>query len=125
MGTIKVVLSCLLGLVIVLALTWIIQGNEFFMYKFFAPKQEAVRRDVFEQSKAYNQGMIQDVEGFMVAYNKTTDKDAKIALADVILHRVADYGDEKLPTHLQQFIERLRQEKNNPYVNQPETKKGK
>ena len=54
----KVVLSIMgviLALALFMGLGWVAQGNSFFMYKFFAPKQEQVRRETFEQSKAYRQ----------------------------------------------------------------------
>ncbi len=55
----------LLGL---LALGWLVQGNDFFMYKFFAPRQEAVRRQVFETSRAFNQGMVQELQNMQFEY---------------------------------------------------------
>ena len=48
--------------VLMFGLTWAVQGNDFFMYKVFAPKYEQVRRTTFEQSKAYNQGMVQELQ---------------------------------------------------------------
>lgn len=41
-----------LVLIALMAIGWILMGNEFFMYKFFAPRQEAVRRQVYEQTKS-------------------------------------------------------------------------
>lgn len=41
MKTVAVILGVLL---VILGLTWLFQGNDFFMYKVFAPRQEAVRR---------------------------------------------------------------------------------
>lgn len=93
-------------LVAVVALSWFFMGNDFFMYKYFAPKQEAVHREVFEQSKAYNQGMVQEIQNMQFEYIKA-DPDHKAALAQIILHRVADYKGE-LPYDLRVFIQELR-----------------
>jgi len=101
------VLAFILFIVLMLGLGWIATGNDFFLYKYFAPKQEAVRREVFEQSKAYNQGMIQDLRAYQVAYINA-DTNHQAALANVILHQFADYPYDKLPYDLQQFMQTVR-----------------
>ena len=55
-----------LVMVLVIGLSWIVQGNEFFLYKVFAPRTEAMRREVFEQSKAFNQGMVQELQNMQL-----------------------------------------------------------
>lgn len=93
-----------------LALIWIIQGSEFFLYKTFASRQEAVRRQVFEESKAYNEGMAQEVRNMQFEYAKA-DAEHQKALASVILHQTAGYDISKLPPDLKFFVEGLRQER--------------
>ena len=99
-------------LVAFLALIWVLVGNEFFLYKFFAPKQEAVRRSVFEQSRAFNAGMVRDFENLRMEYMKHIDSDAKAVIADTILHRAAGYNldDPLVPSDLRIFIAQLRRE---------------
>lgn len=89
------------------ALTWLAMGNNFFLYKFFAPKQEAVRRQVFEQSKAYNQGMVQELQNMQFEYIKAAPEH-KAALRSVILHRAADYDVNRMPDDLRAFIQELK-----------------
>lgn len=84
MKTMQVIGCVLLFIVAFLGTTWIIMGNEFFLYKFFAPKAEAVRREVFEQSKAFNQGMIQELQNMQFRYVQA-DADGKAAMASIIL----------------------------------------
>ncbi|MEQ1500155.1 MAG: hypothetical protein ABL917_02135 [Parcubacteria group bacterium] len=111
---VKTVLKIIVFVLIVgTAIGWFAQGNEFFLYKVFAPAQESVRRQVFEQSKAYNQGMIQELQNMQFEYVKEKDKDAKAALASIILHRAADYNleDERVPADLRQFINQLKRER--------------
>jgi len=91
MKTVAAILGSLFG---ILVLTWIFQGNDFFLYKIFAPRQEAVRRQVFETSRAFNQGMVQELQNMQFEYLKQKDLEAKSALADVILHRAAGYNME-------------------------------
>ncbi len=92
---------------VLMGLGWVVTGNEFFLYRYFAPKQEAVRRQVFEQTKSYNQGMIQELQNMQFQYEQADDAH-KAALASIILHRAADYDEERLPADLGQFIRQLR-----------------
>jgi hypothetical protein len=97
-----------LSLVGTLAFIWILQCSDFFLYKTFAPKYEAVRRQTFEQSKAYNQGMVQELQNMQFQFIQA-DKEHKAALASVILHRAADYDESAMPPALAEFVRGLRQ----------------
>lgn len=92
---------------VVLGLAWVTTGNAFFLYRYFAPKTEAVRRQVFEQTKSYNQGMIQELQNMRFQYEQA-DEAHKAALGDLILHRAADYDEDKLPVDLRVFVDGLR-----------------
>ena len=107
MKTSAIVGLVILGLVVLLGLTWIAQGNDFFLYQMFAPKYEQVRRETFEQSKAFNQGMIQELQNMQFEYIQASPEH-KQALASIILHRVADYDVSKLPSDLYAFIQELK-----------------
>lgn len=96
--------------VLSLGLAWLIQGNDFFLAKVFSPKMEAVRRETFEQSKAYSQGMVQDLQDMQFQYVQAKP-DQKDALASVILHRAADYDADRLPPDLRAFIAKLKAER--------------
>jgi hypothetical protein len=104
---------CLLVIVLVFGMIWLIQGNDFFMYKVFAPKMEQVRRETFEQSKAYRQGMVQELNNMRFEYLKTTDENSKEAMASIILHRVADFDENAMPNDLRQFIQELKNKQYN------------
>lgn len=106
----KTVLLVIVVLVLMLGLAWLIQGNDFFLYKVFAPKYEQVRRETFEQSKAYNQGMIQELQNMQFEYAKATPEQ-KDALASIILHRAADYPEDKMPSDLREFVQKLKRER--------------
>jgi hypothetical protein len=96
-----------------LSAAWLVQGNDFFLAKVFAPRMEAVRRETFEQSKAYNQGMIQELQNMQFEYLQAKP-DQKQALASLILHRAADYDQDRLPADLKFFIEKLKRERGAP-----------
>ncbi len=88
-------------------LGWCGQANDLAMHKVFDPKYEQVRRETFEQSKAYNQGMIQELRAMQYDYVQA-DEAHKAALKSIILHRFADYDENSLPPDLRDFIRSLR-----------------
>lgn len=98
------------GLALLVGVGWLAQGNDFFMFRYFAPKYEAVRRETFEQSKAFNQGMVQELQNMQFQYAQA-DAAHKAALADVILHRAADYDEDKMPNDLRVFVAQLRHDR--------------
>jgi hypothetical protein len=97
----------LMAIVVIVGIIWFAQGNDFFLYRFFAPKYEQVRRETFEQTKSYNQGMIQELQNMQFQYIQA-DSSEKQALASIILHRAADYDVEKMPADLRSFIINLK-----------------
>jgi hypothetical protein len=86
----------------------VFQGNEFFLYKFFGIRTENVRREIFEQSKAYNQGMVQELENMQMEYIKAPPE-GKAAMASIIIHRASEYDPNRLPYDLKVFIAELKQ----------------
>lgn len=108
-----IVLPCIVGL---LALTWLVQGNDFFMYRVFAPKYEQTRRQVFENTRSFNQGMVQELQNMRFDYEKTTDPEARAALASIILHRASGYNlnDPVVPQDLRDFIDNLQNQEVTP-----------
>lgn len=105
----KVVIAVFGGIFVILlmgALGWVAAGNDLAMAAFFAPKYEQVRRTTFEQSKAYNDGMAQELRAMQFEYIKADDKH-KAALASVIRHRAAGFPEQNLPSDLNQFIRSL------------------
>lgn len=109
MKVVGAVIGVLVGIV---ALTWMVQGNDFFMYKYFGPKYEQQRREIFEQSRAFNQGMVQELQNMQFNYVKATPEQ-KDALASIILHRSSGYNleDSIVPGDLRSFVEQLRRDR--------------
>lgn len=110
-----------LVLVVFLGLPWLIMGNEFFLNQYFAPKNEDVRRETFENSHSYQKGMIQEIENMRFEYEKA-DPSHKAGLASIILRRAADFGEDKLPAELKAFVQQLRREQNQPIPPKAEKK---
>jgi hypothetical protein len=77
-------------------LGWVLEGNALFTYAFFAPKYEAVRRNTFEQSRAFNEGMAQELQGMWRDYNRSQSADEKAAIRSLVQHRVAGYDIDNI-----------------------------
>lgn len=104
------ILLTLSAVVLMIGLGFAFSGADFFLYKTFAPKYEQARRETFEQSKAYNQGMIQELQNMQFQYVQAKPEQ-KEALAFIILHRAADFDENQLPADLKIFINKLRNTK--------------
>lgn len=107
----KIVGVSVLAIALILGLSWIAEGNDFFLYKYFAPKQERVRRQVFEMTPSFNKGMIQELENMEFEYEREKDQAAKSALRGIILHRASGYNldDPDVPNSLREFISQLKE----------------
>jgi hypothetical protein len=97
----------LLFVIAVLAIAFMIQGGDFFLYRYFAPRYESARRATFEESRAYNEGMAQDLWRMQAEYAQAPF-DKRPQLRKIALHRVAGYDASRLPPDLQTFIAELR-----------------
>lgn len=111
------VAGIVIGVVIVIiVLAWIFQGNDFFLYKAFAPKYEQTRHDVFKNSQAYTDGKVQELQQYMLDYKKAeTSAGHKAALKTVIIRESAKIDWKYLPNDLQVFINGLKAEQENPF----------
>ena len=86
--------------VVMFGLSWIIQGNDWFMYKFWAPKYEQVRRETYEQTKSYRQGSVQRL-GTLCTQVAAADEAHKGMLNQVIAHEFVEWNSADIPAHLQ------------------------
>lgn len=102
----KTALIAIGTLLCAIVLVWVLAMNDLAMGAFFAPKQEQVRRNTFETSKAYTDGMIQELRAMQFEYIKA-DPEHKVALASVIKHRAAGFPEQSMPSDLSSFIRSL------------------
>lgn len=96
-----------LNFVVSTFMVFILTGTDLPFYRYFAPKREAARREVFEETKSYNQGMVQELDNMRFEWVKADDAH-KQALGSIILHRAADYPEDRMPADLRDFIRSLR-----------------
>lgn len=92
----RIIGAILGGLLGILALTWVLQGNHFFMYRVFGIQYENTRREIFEQSRAFNEGMAQELQRMWLDYQHATNPDEKAAIRSLVQHRVAGYDVSRI-----------------------------
>jgi len=73
-------------------------------YKFIAPQQENARREVFEQTKSFNQGMTMKLLDYRKQYMFAKSPGDKAAIASVVSHLYADYSPDNLDPELREFL---------------------
>jgi len=77
------------------------------MAGYFQPKFEQVRRNVFMESQAYNDGMMRDLQNFQFEYAKADDA-GKAIIRSAVQHRFATYDPDRLPADLRSFLYQIK-----------------
>jgi hypothetical protein len=95
----RVVLATLVLIVILYALGFIVTGGDLAIYRFWAPKQEAARREVYEHTKSYHQGSVQRLGTLCLQVN-SADDDHKAMINDIIAQEFAEWDTADVPAHL-------------------------
>lgn len=103
----KYIALALLGLVLLIALAFVMELGGLKWAKFFNPRKENVRREVFEATRSYNESKLQDLAKYRLQYIKADDE-GKAALRSTIRHMFANYDKDKLPVELASFLYEIR-----------------
>jgi hypothetical protein len=109
LNPIAIVGGVVVAVALLIGLTWLFTANDIALTHYAQPQYEAIRRETFEQSKAYNQGMIQNLHTMQMSYVQADDAH-KAALAQIILHEAADYDVNSLPPDLRTFVQNLQKQ---------------
>jgi hypothetical protein len=76
---------------------------------FFGPKREAVRREVFKQTRSYNEAKEQELLKYRLEYLRATDDADREALAGTIRMAFADYDESLLDNiELKIFLKQIK-----------------
>ncbi len=95
----KVIGIMVLAIAAIMVLGFVFQGYDFFLYKFFAPKQEAVRREVYEQTKSYKDGSVQRLNTLCTQV-VAAEESGKSMLNQVIVQEFASWSSDDVPDYL-------------------------
>lgn len=101
----------LLVLIAIFAIGFGGQALNLWQFQFWAPKYENARRQVFEQTRSYNSGMLQELQAYQIEYVKAkAHKDQAVmdVIASTVRHRYADFNPPELNADLRRFLEEVR-----------------
>lgn len=107
MRTVGYVIAAIVGMALLIALAFALKLGGLQWQKFFAPRHEAVRRQVFKQTRSYNESKTQDLVRFRLQYMQS-DAAGQAALKPTIRLMFADYDASLLPTELASFLREVR-----------------
>jgi len=91
------------GLLWLAAITWFFMANDAAQNRVFSPYNEETRRETFEQSKTYREGTVQDMYKMQIEFDKSKDVIEQKAIANLVVHRLADFPRSALPEDLRFF----------------------
>lgn len=94
-------------LIIIPALAFLGTALDFAQFKFWAPKYEDAKREVFEESQSYQHGMIRDLRNLKKEYRLADSESEKRVIKGTFLHRVAPMEKNELPQDLRSFWNEL------------------
>lgn len=84
-----------------------LQAISYGSLKFWGPKYEEAKREIFENTKSYKHGTIRDLQNLMLEYKSADNEGHKAALRVTILHRSAAFDRNELTPQLRQFLNTL------------------
>ena len=77
--------------------------------KFFKPKWQNVEREVFENTKSYTHGVIQDLAKYYEEYHQTHSTHDKTTIKNIIQIRFAEFDESKIKSpKLKSFLIEMR-----------------
>ena len=97
MGTkLKIFGISVTGLITILVAIFLIGLAGLGYYKFFEPRKENIRREVFEQTQSYTHGNVRALAKYYEEYNKSNSIEDKEAVRQVILFNFAEFDESKI-----------------------------
>lgn len=85
-------LAVIIGVVVICALTF---GGLAYR-RYFAPKSQSIDREVFKETKSYNEGMVQDLSKDKLELSQTKDKDARKAIVEHIIEKYSNFDENRI-----------------------------
>lgn len=103
----RVLTGGLAGLVVLGGLGFGLNAAGLANFAFFAPRYEAVRRDVMIQSRAYSEATTREFYRLKLQYQQAKSDDERSTIRAMALHEAEAFDRDRLPPDLQLFITQL------------------
>lgn len=106
MDKLKIAAWSMVGLLAFIALLFVFGFVDLGMLKVFGVRRQNIRREIFEETKSYTHGKIQDLAKYYEEYQTSDDKEA---IRQLVLMNFADFDAAKIrPPKLRQFLINMR-----------------
>lgn len=103
MKVLKYIFSALVILIFVVLISFGLRWVGLEIYRYFGTKEEGIRREIFEETKSYNEAKEQELVKYRYEY-ETGDDETKAAIRGAIRHAFADYDCSRLDPELKNFV---------------------
>lgn len=100
--------GAILSIIIFIALAFAFELGGLKWDRYFKPKHENVRREVFKETRSYNEAKAQELLKYRYEFMTAKDDVTKQAIADLIRHTFAEYDETKLSPELCSFLRQIK-----------------
>lgn len=104
------VVGTIVGIAALVSLVFLFESVEVKRAKTFDPLHEEARRETFEQSRAYREGIAQDLQSMQIEYARSTP-DQKETIESVVLDRYAGAPMDAFSVSQQAFLSEIRRKR--------------
>jgi len=104
MNIIKTIVFTIVCIVLLFLTVFAIQGTDFFLFQYFAPKYEEAKRSVFVESKEYRHGTIQELDKMRLEHVKEKDPIVQRVLEERALRLTAEWDKSELPPDIEAWL---------------------
>lgn len=88
-----------------IVLDWVVEGSNFVFYRFWAPKYEDARRDIYTHTQSYRKGSADRLASLCRQWNAQPDD---TMLKAEIANEMSDLNTTDVPDYLQGCLSRAR-----------------
>jgi len=89
----KILVTCIAAFALLITLGFGLEWLGIVKMGFLEPKREAVRREVFEQTRSFNEAMRQELARYRSEYLRADDESDRDIIASTVRMRFAGYDD--------------------------------
>src|ERR1700730_7137121 len=104
----RVFLALLMVMGLMYVLGFLATGGDLAIYRFWAPKMENAKREVFENTQSYVQGKTEYIDRLRFQYQQAEPRSSQqAAIRQLIVSEASTIDNSKLPADLQGFIQQM------------------
>ena len=109
MSKTKIIFSVVGVFVGSLAILFVLELVGLGLFKFFEPKRENIKREIFENTQSCTHGKIQDLAKYYEEYSKANSENSKETIRQLIIIRFAEFDGAKITSpKLKNFLATMR-----------------